>query len=74
MKTEPTRDSADEIGEEAWRAEAGPHATVPAPRQRRAWPTWLSIAGGVVAVVALVAAHCRAAMISESEVERNGME
>ena len=56
MKTEPTRDSADEIGEEAWRAEAGPHATVPAPRQRRAWPTWLSIAGGVVAVVALVAA------------------
>lgn len=53
MRTEPTRDSADEIAEETWRAETGPHAGVPAPRQR--WE-WRSTAFAGVAIVALVVA------------------
>ncbi|HEX7498656.1 MAG TPA: hypothetical protein VF344_09355, partial [Candidatus Limnocylindrales bacterium] len=55
MKTEPTRDSGAETGTETWLADPAPAATIPAPRQRRAWRSTV-FAGGVVAVVALVAA------------------
>jgi RNA polymerase sigma-70 factor (ECF subfamily) len=60
MKTEPTRDSAVEIGEERWRAEPGHDAEVRTPRPRRPWRSTAFAGAAIVALlVALAVVYVR---------------